>query len=234
VFTNAGSLRLGPGSTFTASTGYAQSPGGVLRTTINGLNVGKVVTTGQAALAGRLDVNSVVRPPNTDLTVVSYGARNGTFSQVTGAAQYTLRYDNDGVKLHSGAPLGALADAPATDGLRFAPHVATVRIDDSGLVVRGPWAQRGSYAVATTRGATLLARGVTGTGLALVARTCPTCGSVRVSWGRGLVRELSLKSRRSGRRTLKVVSLRRARTGTVRLRTSSSRRVAIDALVVLR
>ena len=80
------------------------------------------------------------------------------------------------------------------------------------------------------RAATLVTPAVTGRGLSLVARTCPSCGSVRVSWaGHG-----ALRSRKPARRTIVVVGDGRERSGDVRVRVASKRRVAIDALVVAR
>jgi hypothetical protein len=80
AFTNAGSLRLGSGTTFNATGGYTQAPGPVLRTAASG-TPGLLAVTGAAALAGRLDV---LAAPATVANVVTYGSRTGTFSTVTG------------------------------------------------------------------------------------------------------------------------------------------------------
>lgn len=80
----------------------------------------------------------------------------------------------------------------------------------------GPgWARKGPFVVTARRGATLVALGVTGLGVSLVAAMCSSCGSVRVSWV-GTARTVSLPSQRPGARV------------------ASKRRVAIDALVVAR
>ena len=109
TFSNAGVLRLDRGSVFTAAGGYAQAPGGVLRTEIPATGAaGRLAVTGTAALAGRLDALSPAHPPvGTDVTVVSYGARTGAFGDVTGATGYDLRYDADGVKLRVLASLAS-------------------------------------------------------------------------------------------------------------------------------
>ncbi len=241
AFSNAGVLRLDRGSVFTAAAGYAQAPGGVLRAEIPATGAaGRLAVTGTAALAGRLDALSPAHPPvGTDVTVVSYGARTGTFGDVTGASGYDLRYDADGVKLRVLASLASRLQptddvAPAaTDEDAGTPAPApTLRLDDGALRVSGPWARRGEYLVATRRGATLTVPGVTGRRLSLVARTCRACGAVRVTWA-GRKRLISLRSRRPARRTIRVFSGAR-RTGKVRVRATSARRVAIDAVIVRR
>ena len=105
------------------------------------------------------------------------------------------------------------------------------RIDGAALDATGPWTRRGAYLVARRRGATLTARDVRGGNLSLVARTCRRCGAVRVTWA-GRSRIVRLGSKRAGRRTLRVFRAAGRPQGTVRVRTTSARRVAIDALLV--
>ena len=81
--------------------------------------------------------------------------------------------------------------------------------------------------------ATLVRRAVTARAVALVARTCATCGAIEVRFG-GVHTRVSLRSSSPARRVVPVAGFEAARSGTLRLRTLSSRRVAIDAVVVTR
>jgi hypothetical protein len=211
-----------------------------------------VAVTGAAALGGRLDAPAAA--VDGDIPLLTASAVTGTFAAVTGG--YDPVYGPTDVKLRrrGGAPTartsdpvgGASAgDTAVGESAREAtppgdPTITTatgggeiVRIDDARLVPGPGWARQGGLAIAARRAATLVAPGVTGRGLSLVAATCPRCGSVRVSWA-GTVRTVSLRSPRPGRRTIVVVRNGRERSGDVRVRAASKRRVAIDALVVAR
>jgi hypothetical protein len=130
------------------------------------------------------------------------------------------------------------APAPATGA--SPPAARRLTVDDRAFrVASGAWTRRpfdgdrgGTYTASAARGATLVSPRIRGHRLVLIAHTCPTCGTVAVVWGGRRVGTVSLRSRRTGRAVLPVVTLAQSRAGTVRLRATSSRRVAIDALIV--
>jgi hypothetical protein len=244
-FVNAGVIGLGAGSTFAASE-FRQTAGAVLRTAVaSASSFGRLDAGGHATLAGRLDVSSPFRPAvGTQLHVLESSTRAGTFGTVTGAdlgggLHYDVDYAQDGVRLRgsttpgstSTLPRVALPDDVAEPVDEPAPAGVATTLAGDALVARGPWSRRGRYVVVARRGATLVARRVTGRALAIRARTCSRCGSVRITWA-GRTRTVSLKSRRPLRRTLHVMRFARERTGTVRVRTTSARRVAVRALVI--
>ena len=116
-------------------------------------------------------------------------------------------------------------------------------LDDRGLARYGTWASgtgtvyyRGTYRRSTVDGARLVRTGVVARRLALVATTCPTCGSVRVYWGSTLLRSISLVSATTvNRRVIAIATFPSARTGTVTIRvTSWGRRVVVDGLLIRR
>jgi hypothetical protein len=216
---NEGVLDLGAGSTLRAN-GFRQAAGAVLRPAVTAGGSGRVISTGPAQLGGRLDTPSPADVAG-ETAVLKAPALSGAFAAVTGAYQAIVGATD--VRLVPPAPVGPRAVAPAAAG--------ELRIDGAAFSTRGPWLRRGAYLVARRGGATLTAPAVRGSGLALVARTCRRCGAVRVSWGTGKRRVVSLRSRRAARRTIRVFGAGR---GTVRLRTTSARRVAIDALLVTR
>jgi hypothetical protein len=230
-------LALGAGSTLTAAGGYEQTAGGVLRTAAPASGApGRLTTAGAAALAGRLDVVSPAHPPaGSDVTVVSYGSHTGQFGQVTGGSGFTVRYDPDGVKLNVTSSLTERVVEPTAlpAPAPIAAPPAVERLTAAALTVRGPWARRGAYLVAKRRGATLVRRAVRGRGVDLVAQTCRRCGSVKLSWA-GRTRTVSLRARRTHRRTFRVARFARPRNGRLVVRTTSARRVAVAAVLVRR
>jgi hypothetical protein len=239
AFVNDGSLAVAAGSALTASS-FRQGGGGVLRPAVaSAASAGRVTVTGAAALGGRVDTPAAA--VDGDIPVLTAGELTGTFGAVTGAydpvygtADVKLRRRGDAPAERASEPAaGNAVPAVAEPGPapRTGAAAAIVRIDDAGLTAGRGWARVGRYTVAARRAATLVAPGVTGRGLSLVAKTCPRCGSVRVSWA-GTVRTVSLRSRRPARRTIVVVPSGRSRSGDVRVRVASARRVAIDALVV--
>ncbi|HEX2112590.1 MAG TPA: hypothetical protein VHF67_13675 [Gaiellaceae bacterium] len=113
-------------------------------------------------------------------------------------------------------------------------------LDDRALVAAGRWARRSSngsflatHSAASTRGATLVRRGVRARRLSLVVGMCPGCGAVRVFWNGELVRTIPLRATTTRRSVIvDVASFRRIRTGTLAVRVRSARkRVEIDGLV---
>jgi hypothetical protein len=126
----------------------------------------------------------------------------------------------------------------------WTPETCTgVPLDDRALSRTTAWSAwtgsgyyRGSALVTRTQGAKLTRTGVVARRLAIVATTCPTCGSVRVYWNGSLVRTISLRSATTvNRKVLPVATFGSARSGTVRIIVrSSGARVLIDGLAVRR
>ena len=241
TFSNAGILDLGAGTTFNAAEGFAQVAGGVLRTRVPSSGApGKLAVTGDAALGGRLDVVSPAHPATgTESPIVTYGSHSVDFPLRTGLSGFVLRFDPGALVLRSQPTFVARQNAappvvsePETPAAPEQDATAPQQLAAAALTVRGPWARRGAYLVATRRGAKLIRRAVSGRGLDIVALTGPRAGSVRVTWA-GRSRTVSLRSSRPDRRTLRVFR-GAARTGTVVVRTRSARRVAIAAILVRR
>jgi hypothetical protein len=208
--------------------------------------VDQIAVPGEARLDGTLqiDTDPAFNPsPGTELTVLTYGSRTGTFDAVTGLSPrpgltYTLEYRAGAVVLEvagTGAQAPGAAEAGAPPGETHVAALEPLRIDDRTLLARGSWTRvrraGRTLSVAAATGATLRARDVQGSSLALVAETCRRCGSVSVYWRGRLLARVSLRASRRGLRKLDLGALRGGR-GTVELRASG--RVAIDALVVRR
>ena len=77
-------------------------------------------------------------------------------------------------------------------------------------------------------------RSVVAKQLALVARTCPKCGSVRVFWNGVVVKKISLRaSPGATKQVFKIPAFATQQTGTVRIEVTSTRKpVNIDGLEV--
>jgi hypothetical protein len=216
---NAGTLQLGAGSTLSTTGGYRQLAGAVLRPAVTAGGVGRVAASGPAQLGGRLD--SPAAPPLAgDHLVLSAPSIGGAFATVSGG--YAAHVTATQVRLRP--PAGLLRTAAAPEPAEPVPAAG------DALEVEGPWQRHRAVLSAARRGAQVAVRGVRGRELALVARTCRRCGSVRVRWA-GRTRTVSLRGRR-GRRTIRVFSSAGARTGTVRIKAVSARRVAVRAVLV--
>ncbi len=92
------------------------------------------------------------------------------------------------------------------------PGCTAIPLDDRSLRRSGDWTPlTGSRFYQSTalrsskRGATLRLDGVTSSGIALLATTCPSCGSVEVRLGGELLEKVSLRSPRTMNRRLLVV-----------------------------
>jgi len=118
-----------------------------------------------------------------------------------------------------------------------------VPLDDRSLAHSGSWtaATGRAYYLTTvlrskTYGSRLTRTGVVAKRLALVATTCPTCGSVRVYWGGTLLRRISLYSPTvRNRQVIPIVSFSSGRRGTLMIRVVSiGKTVLIDGLAVKR
>lgn len=93
----------------------------------------------------------------------------------------------------------------------------------------------GSLTTATASSATLRSGTVTARRVGLVVRTCPTCGSVRVSFAGTLLGTISLRSATSRHRRVQMLpTLGAPVTGRVTVVSTSRKRVDIDGLVLRR
>lgn len=116
-------------------------------------------------------------------------------------------------------------------------------VDDRALRRTPGWRQvrevrdyQRSHAVTTRAGARLTLTGVRGRRVALVATTCPRCGSVSVRLGRAWLGRVSLRSASVRHtRVLPVASFAGVRTGSLTVRvTTSGRPVPVDGVVIAR
>jgi alpha-tubulin suppressor-like RCC1 family protein len=155
-------------------------------------------------------------------------ASSGTFTATAGSTYcYAARaHDADG-----------LASSWSSETCTAVP------LDDRSLTRAGRWtagtgsAYYGStYLRSTTAGATLTRTKVVATRLALVATTCPTCGSVKVYWNGTLIKTVSLTSATTiNKKVIAIKTWTSAHTGTLKIKVSSSgRRVIIDGLAIRR
>ena len=137
--------------------------------------------------------------------------------------------------------------ARAHAGLRVSAWTAetctAVPLDDRSLTRSRGWTRitgagyyRSTAVRTATFGRTLTRTGVVAKRVALVASTCPTCGSVRVYWNGVRVKTISLRASTSRNRVLLgALSFSSVRTGTLKLVVStSSRRVTVDGVVISR
>jgi hypothetical protein len=118
-----------------------------------------------------------------------------------------------------------------------------VPLDDRNLARSGGWTATTGTAYylstalrASRAGSSLTRTGIQAKRIALVASTCPTCGSVKVYWNGAYRRTLSLRSATARSRVvLGALSFGDVRTGTLRLVVaSSSKRVLVDGVAVSR
>lgn len=116
-----------------------------------------------------------------------------------------------------------------------------VPLDDRSLVRYGTWTAGtstayylGTYVRSTSYGAKLVRTGVVARRLAILATTCSTCGSVRVSWGSTLLRTISLYSSTTHYRILlDITAFTYVRTGTLTIQVSTSGKpVIIDGVAI--
>lgn len=118
-----------------------------------------------------------------------------------------------------------------------------IPLDDRSLSRSSSWTAgssssfyRSTYLRSSTSGARLVRTGVVARSVAIVATTCPTCGSVRVYWGSTLLRTISLTSATTvNRKLIKVTTFTSARSGTLTIKVNSSgHKVIIDGVAIRR
>jgi hypothetical protein len=155
---------------------------------------------------------------------------------------------------------GTTATYPATPGATYcfgirarntldgisawsAERCTAVALDDRSLSRSGSWTSgsgaayyRSTFTRSSALGARLTRTGVVVRRIAIVATTCPTCGTVGVYWGSTLLATVSLSSRTTTfSRLLPVATFPAARTGTLVLKVLSRGRVVrVDAVVLRR
>jgi hypothetical protein len=114
-------------------------------------------------------------------------------------------------------------------------------LDDRTLTRTGSWSlktgsayYRSTYLSSTTSGAKLTRTGVKARRLALVATTCPTCGSVQVYWGTKLLKAVSLKSATTvNKKLITITTFSSLSAGTLSLKVyGSGKKVMIDGVVL--
>jgi hypothetical protein len=118
-----------------------------------------------------------------------------------------------------------------------------VPLDDRSLTRGSGWTARtgtgyykSTYLQATTRGAKLTRTKVSGQRIAVVATTCPTCGSIDVYWGATRIKTISLKSATTvNRKLITVVVWTAPKTGTLTIKVATSgKKVIIDGVAIRR
>jgi len=124
------------------------------------------------------------------------------------------------------------------------PETCTaVPLDDRSLSRSSGWSAgtgdayyRSTYVRSSTYGAKLTRTGVVAKRIALLATTCPTCGTVKVYWGSTLLKTISLHSDATVTgKLISVASFSGARTGTLAIKVSSSgKKVIIDGVAIRR
>jgi hypothetical protein len=160
--------------------------------------------------------------------LIGTGATSGTFPGSPGTT-YCFR---------------VLARDRAGNGGLFSPgRCGVVPVDDPMLAIaKGTWkrstAANGFYlntsTSATARNAALESSPVVAKQLALVARTCPACGSVRVLWNGTVVKTISLQaSPGTTKHVFKIPAFASLQSGTARIEvTTAGKPVNVDGLEV--
>lgn len=135
-------------------------------------------------------------------------------------------------------------DALGSVSSAWSPERCTaVPLDDRSLSRTGAWSTgtgsayyRSTWIGSTRYGATAIRTSVTARRIAIVATTCPACGSIRVYWGSTLLRSISLGSPTgASRKIITVATFSSARSGTLTIKVATSgRTVVIDGLAISR
>ncbi len=116
-----------------------------------------------------------------------------------------------------------------------------VPLDDRSLTRSTGWtAKTGSayykstYLLTTRLGAKLTASKVVAQRIAVVATTCPTCGTIKVYWGSTLLKTISLKSATTvNKKVIAAIAFTSPRTGTLVIKVASSgKKMIIDGVVI--
>ncbi|HYO44885.1 MAG TPA: cohesin domain-containing protein [Candidatus Limnocylindrales bacterium] len=133
-------------------------------------------------------------------------------------------------------------DNAARTGMWSAERCTAVPLDDRSLARSGSWTTgtgsayyRSTFIRSTSTSAKAVRKGVQAKRIAIVASTCPTCGTVKVYWGSTLLKTISLKGKTANRKVFTVVTFTTVKSGTITLKPGSSgKRTVIDGLVISR
>ena len=116
-------------------------------------------------------------------------------------------------------------------------------LDDRSLSRVGAWTAgtsssfyRSTFVRSSSSTAKLVRTGVVARRIAIVATTCPTCGTVKVYWGSTLLRTIKLTSATTvNRKLIAVTTVTSDRKGTLTIKVSSTgRKVIIDGVAIRR
>ena len=116
-----------------------------------------------------------------------------------------------------------------------------VALDDRSLSRYGSWTAgtgsayyRSTYLRSYTRYAKVVRTSVYARRIAIVATTCPTCGSISVYWGSTFLKTISLKSTTTvNKKLLVVTTFASARAGTLTIKVyTSGKKVILDGVVI--
>jgi hypothetical protein len=158
----------------------------------------------------------------------AFGSDAATY---TGAAGYTYCFS-----VRARDDLGSLS---AWSGAQC----TATPLDDRSLTRHGSWSAKtsrayygGTYLRSSTKDATLTLSGVAATRIAILARTCPGCGTVKVYWGSTLLKTISLNATTTtASHLITVKAFTSLHHGTLTIKVSSSHKsVTIDGIVIRR
>ncbi|MCW2499170.1 MAG: hypothetical protein JWN87_846 [Frankiales bacterium] len=168
-------------------------------------------------------------------------AYNGTLGSYGATVSTTAkRYAPAAAKGYTYCHSVAAQDKVGNTSAWSADRCTTIALDDRALSASSSWRRLTSsspygatYTSAARSGQTLTLAKASGRRLMVVATTCASCGSVRVTFG-GASKTVSLVSKTTKWKALIVVDFGSVRTGAVTLATASSRTVLLDGLGVSR
>jgi hypothetical protein len=114
-------------------------------------------------------------------------------------------------------------------------------LDDPSLAATGTWSRgtgtgyyQGTFSRSTTGGSSLTKTGVNAKAVSVLVTKCPTCGSIKLYWAGGFLRQVSLVSTTIQKKQLvQIVSFTTPQTGSVKVTVAGSgKKVEIDGLAV--
>jgi fibronectin-binding autotransporter adhesin len=242
---NDGRLYVGAGSRFQTQKSYTQT--GSLRLGLGAPEPGRVVADGAANLGGglALETDPAYAPAaGTAVPLVTGATVTGTFATVDGLAprdglSYALSYGVNGpvATVAGTASARPVAHEPVAAPVASSVSAPPATLDDRALVAkRGTWTRASrdghTLSVAKRRGAVLTADVKGARRLLLVAETCRTCGTLKVTWRGRVLRRVSLRSRHRALKRVPLASFAAPRDGTLRLTLASRGSAAVDAVIV--